>query len=62
MKATPAGARACRGCAPRGAFGSWRGHELTLPPETMPLRGFYRGAQLNWRKEAPHDVQSAWAR
>ena len=29
-------------------------HGLTLPPETEPLRGLDRGAQLNWRLKALH--------
>ena len=31
-------------------------HGLTLPPETEPLRGLDRGAQLNWRKKALADI------
>ena len=27
-------------------------HGLTLPPETYPLRGLDRGAQVNWRRKA----------
>ena len=32
-------------------------HGLTLPPETEPLRGLDRGAQLNWRKKALVDIR-----
>ena len=31
-------------------------HGLTLPPETEPLRGLDRGAQLNWRRKALVDM------
>ena len=34
-------------------------HGLTLPPETYPLRGLDRGAQVNWRQKALFDVQRA---
>ena len=34
-------------------------HGLTLPPETYPLRGLDRGAQVNWRREALADTQEA---
>ena len=34
-------------------------HGLTLPPETYPLRGLDRGAQVNWRHKALVDVQRA---
>ena len=34
-------------------------HGLTLPPETEPLRGLDRGAQLNWRREA---LREFWRR
>ena len=37
-------------------------HGLTLPPETEPLRGLDRGAQLNWRKKALVDVGRRRAR
>ena len=37
-------------------------HGLTLPPETEPLRGLDRGAQLNWRKKALVDIRRWWAR
>ena len=37
-------------------------HRLTLPPETEPLRGLDRGAQLNWRMEALHDLRRRRAR
>ena len=37
-------------------------HGLTLPPETEPLRGLDRGAQLNWRLEALHDFRRRRAR
>ena len=32
-------------------------HGLTLPPETEPLRGLDRGAQLNWRRKALVDMR-----
>ncbi len=32
-------------------------HGLTLPPETYPLRGLDRGAQVNWRHKALVDTQ-----
>ena len=32
-------------------------HGLTLPPETEPLRGLWRRSQLNWRREALHDLR-----
>ena len=35
---------------------------LTLPPETEPLRGLWRRSQLNWRREALHDLRRAKAR
>ena len=31
-------------------------HGLTLPPETEPLRGLDRSAQLNWRRKALVDI------
>ena len=31
-------------------------HGLTLPPETEPLRGFGRSAQVNWRRTALEDI------
>ena len=34
-------------------------HGLTLPPETYPLRGLDRGAQVNWRWKALVDTQGA---
>ena len=34
-------------------------HGLTLPPETYPLRGLDRGAQVNWRHKALVDTQQA---
>ena len=34
-------------------------HGLTLPPETYPLRGLDRGAQVNWRQKALFDTQKA---
>ena len=34
-------------------------HGLTLPPETYPLRGLDRGAQVNWRHKALVDTQRA---
>ena len=37
-------------------------HGLTLPPETEPLRGLDRGAQLNWRVKALHDIRKRRAR
>ena len=37
-------------------------HGLTLPPETEPLRGLDRGAQLNWRVRALHDFRRRRAR
>ena len=37
-------------------------HGLTLPPETEPLRGLDRGAQLNWRVKALHDFRRRRAR
>ena len=37
-------------------------HGLTLPPETEPLRGLDRGAQLNWRLKALHDFGKRQAR
>ena len=37
-------------------------HELTLPPEKEPLRGFGRRAQTAWRWEALHDTRKALAR
>ena len=30
---------------------------LTLPPETEPLRGLDRAAQLNWRRKALDDIR-----
>ena len=37
-------------------------HGLTLPPETYPLRGLDRGAQVNWRRKALVDTQRARAK
>ena len=37
-------------------------HGLTLPPETEPLRGLDRGAQLNWRLRALHEFKRRRAR
>ena len=37
-------------------------HGLTLPPETEPLRGLDRGAQLNWRLRALHGFRRRRAR
>ena len=37
-------------------------HGLTLPPETEPLRGLDRGAQLNWRLKALGKFQRRRAR
>ena len=37
-------------------------HGLTLPPETEPLRGLDRGAQLNWRLKALHEFKRRRAR
>ena len=37
-------------------------HGLTLPPETEPLRGLDRGAQLNWRLKALHEFNKRRAR
>ena len=37
-------------------------HGLTLPPETEPLRGLDRGAQLNWRRKALADIRRRRAR
>ena len=37
-------------------------HGLTLPPETEPLRGLDRGAQLNWRLKAQHEFRKRRAR
>ena len=34
-------------------------HGLTLPPETYPLKGLDRGAQVNWRRKALDDTQEA---
>ena len=36
-------------------------HGLTLPPETMPLTGLWRSAQLNWRRKTLHEVRRAVA-
>ncbi len=32
-------------------------HGLTLPPETYPLRGLDRGAQVNWRQKTLDDTR-----
>ena len=37
-------------------------HGLTLPPETEPLRGLDRGAQLNWRLKALHEFRKRRSR
>ena len=37
-------------------------HGMTLPPETEPLRGLDRGAQLNWRLKALHEFRKRRAR
>ena len=37
-------------------------HGLTLPPETEPLRGLDRGAQLNWRLKALREFRKHRAR
>ena len=37
-------------------------HGLTLPPETEPLRGLDRGAQLNWRLKALNEFRRRRAR
>ncbi len=37
-------------------------HGLTLPPETYPLRGLDRGAQVNWRRKALEDTRKALKR
>lgn len=37
-------------------------HGLTLPPETEPLRGLDRGAQLHWRRKALEDTRRALSR
>ena len=37
-------------------------HGLTLPPETEPLRGLDRGAQLNWRLKELHEFRKRRAR
>ena len=37
-------------------------HGLTLPPETYPLKGLDRGAQVNWRQKALFDTQRARAK
>ena len=37
-------------------------HGLTLPPETEPLRGLDRGAQLNWRLKALREFNKRRAR
>ena len=34
-------------------------HGLTLPPETYPLKGLDRSAQVNWRRKALDDTQKA---
>ena len=36
-----------------------KGHGLTLPPATFPLRGFDRNGQVNWRKTALSDTRRA---
>ena len=37
-------------------------HGLTLPPETYPLRGLDRSAQVSWRRKALSDTRRALAR
>ena len=37
-------------------------HEMTLPPETYPLRGFAREGQTSWRRTALHDTRRARAK
>ncbi len=37
-------------------------HGLTLPPETYPLKGLERGAQVNWRGKALEDARGRRAR
>ena len=37
-------------------------HGMTLPPETEPLRGLDRGAQLNWRLKALREFNKRRAR
>ncbi len=37
-------------------------HGLTLPPETFPLKGLERSAQVNWRRTALSDTRRARAR
>ena len=37
-------------------------HGLTLPPETEPLRGLERNAQLGWRQKALADTRRKLAR
>ena len=37
-------------------------HGLTLPPETYPLKGLDRGAQVNWRQKALDDTRRKLAR
>ena len=34
-------------------------HGLTLPPETYPLKGLDRSAQVNWRRKALEDTLKA---
>ena len=34
-------------------------HEMTLPPEKRPLRGFDRDGQVNWRRTALFDTRRA---
>ena len=34
-------------------------HEMTLPPEKRPLRGFDRDGQINWRRTALFDTRRA---
>ena len=38
------------------------GRGMTLPPETEPLRGLDRGAQINWRRKALVDIRRKRAR
>ena len=61
---SPTGARAWTGCALRNGFLSvelalLEDHGLTLPPETYPLKGLDRSAQVNRRRKALEDTQEA---
>ena len=66
-KTTPTGSGACAGLTPRRAFlelelAMLEEHGLTLPPETEPLRGLERNAQLGWRQKALADTRRKLAR